>query len=233
MMTTEPKYSLLLVEDDPAIGTGVRSYLSKKGYHVTLVVNGEQALESAQNSTYDLILLDIMIPKVNGLEVLRILKEKHIRTPVLVLSALAEQKDILAGFGLGVDDYLTKPFSFVELEARAKAILNRTLPPDRSPMDVCYIGDLTINFTTHEASRGVTAVTFTALEYDILRYLIQNRNKTISRKQLLRNVWKIDENITTRTVDRHIASVRKKIEPNPEIPKFIETIYGLGYRLNL
>jgi len=233
MKKTEPKYCLLLVEDDPSIGTGLHSYFSRKGYQTTLADNGEEALKYIRQNTYDLILLDIMMPKLSGLEVLQILNEEGRTTPVLVLSALVEQKYILKGFGLGVDDYVTKPFSFAELEARAKAILTRTLPRDRSPMDIGKIGDLMVNFTTHEASRGQSPVSFTALEYDILRYLIQNRNKTVTRKQLLRNVWRIDENITTRTVDRHIASVRKKVEPDPNHPVYIETIYGQGYRLNL
>jgi DNA-binding response OmpR family regulator len=150
--------------------------------------------------------------------------------PVLVLTAKGEQESKLKGFGLGADDYVTKPFNVEELAARVKAILQRTMPPDKAPMDVYQIGEVEINFSTHEAHRNGEDVNFTALEFDILRYLIQYRGQTVTRKQLLRDVWGIDEEIITRTIDRHMASVRKKIEPDPSSPEYIKTVYGIGYR---
>jgi DNA-binding response OmpR family regulator len=171
-----------------------------------------------------------MLPKKDGFEVLRESQEVGISAPVLMLTARGEQESKLKGFGLGADDYITKPFNVEELAARVKAVLQRTLPPAKAPMDVYTIGDVEINFSTHEAFRGEEPISFTALEFDILRYLIQHRGRTVTRKQLLRDVWGIDENIITRTIDRHMASVRKKIEPDPSSPTYIETVYGIGYR---
>jgi DNA-binding response OmpR family regulator len=178
----------------------------------------------------DVVLLDVMLPKKDGFEVLRESQEMGFSAPVLMITARGEQESKLKGFGLGADDYITKPFNVEELAARVKAILQRTMPPSEAPMDVYEIGDVEVNFTTHEAFRGDEEINFTALEFDILRYLIQHEGRTVTRKQLLRDVWGIDENIITRTIDRHMASVRKKIEPDPSAPKYIETVYGIGYR---
>jgi DNA-binding response OmpR family regulator len=149
-----------------------------------------------------------------------------------MITARGEQESKLKGFGLGADDYITKPFNVEELAARVKAILQRTMPPAEAPMDVYEIGDVEVNFSTHEAYRDGDELNFTALEFDILRYLIQHKGRTVTRKQLLRDVWGIDENIITRTIDRHMASVRKKIEPDPSDPTYIETVYGIGYRFD-
>lgn len=221
---------MLIVEDDPDVGMGLQDFFELKGYDVALANDGEKATDMIRQNEYDVVLLDVMLPKKNGFEVLRESQELGVTTPVLMLTARGQQEDILQGFGLGVDDYVTKPFNAEELAARVKAILQRALPPDKAPMNIYQIGDVEINFTTHEARRGDEEVNFTALEYDILRYLIQNRGRTVTRRQLLRDVWGIDQEIITRTVDRHIASVRKKIEPDPNEPTHIETVYGLGYR---
>lgn len=230
MKTTETDFHMLIVEDDPDVGMGLQDFFEIKGYEVTLATDGAQATERIQEENFDIVLLDIMLPQKNGFEVLQEAQDLGVTTPVLMLTAKGEQEDILRGFGLGVDDYVTKPFNAEELAARVKAILQRTLPPDKAPMTVYTIGDVEINFSTHEAQRGEEEVNFTALEFDILRYLIQNRGRTVTRRQLLRDVWGIDQEIITRTVDRHIASVRKKIEPDPNEPTHIETVYGLGYR---
>jgi DNA-binding response OmpR family regulator len=230
MKTTDTTFKMLIVEDDPDVGMGLQDFFELKGYDVSLATDGEQALDRMQQQSYDIVLLDVMMPKKNGYDVLAESQEMGITTPVLMLTAKGDQEDILRGFGLGANDYVTKPFNAEELAARVKAILNRTLPPDKAPMSIYRIGDVEVNFTTHEAIRGDEAISFTALEFDILRYLIQNRGRTVSRRQLLRDVWGIDQEIITRTVDRHIASVRKKIERNPDEPTHIETVYGLGYR---
>lgn len=187
-------------------------------------------MQKMKEQEFDIVLLDIMLPKKNGFDVLKESQELGVTAPVLMLTAKGEQEDILRGFGLGAEDYVTKPFNAEELAARVKAILHRTQPPDKAPMNVYRIGDVEINFSTHQATRGEDEVNFTALEFDILRYLIQNRGRTVTRRQLLRDVWGIEQEIITRTVDRHIASVRKKIEPDPNEPEHIETVYGLGYR---
>jgi DNA-binding response OmpR family regulator len=222
---------MLIVEDDPDIRMGLREYFDMEGYEVETAEDGEVALEAMKNAEQcDVVLLDIMLPKKDGFEILREAQEMGFSAPVLVLTAKGEQEAKLKGFGLGADDYITKPFNVEELAARVKAILQRTMPPDKAPMDVYQIGDVEINFTTHEAHRNGEEVNFTALEFDILRYLIQYRGQTVTRKQLLRDVWGIDEEIITRTIDRHMASVRKKIEPDPSSPEHIKTVYGIGYR---
>jgi DNA-binding response OmpR family regulator len=229
--TTERTYHMLIVEDDPDIRMGLREYFDMEGYEVETAEDGEVAFDAMKNADQcDIVLLDIMLPKKDGFEVLREAQEIGFSAPVLVLTAKGEQESKLKGFGLGADDYVTKPFNVEELAARVKAILQRTMPPDKAPMDVYQIGDVEINFTTHEAHRNGEEVNFTALEFDILRYLIQYRGQTVTRKQLLRDVWGIDEEIITRTIDRHMASVRKKIEPDPSSPEHIKTVYGIGYR---
>lgn len=228
---TERTYHMLIVEDDPDIRVGLREFFGMEGYEVETAEDGEVALTAMKNAeTCDIVLLDIMLPKKDGFEVLREAQEMGFSAPVLVLTAKGEQESTLKGFGLGADDYVTKPFNVEELAARVKAILQRTLPPDKAPMDVYQIGEVEINFTTHEARRNGEDINFTALEFDILRYLIQYRGQTVTRKQLLRDVWGIDEEIITRTIDRHMASVRKKIEPDPSSPEYIKTVYGIGYR---
>lgn len=230
MKKTEQDFSMLIVEDDQDVGIGLQDFFDLKGYEVTLATDGEAAMEQIKEQEFDIVLLDIMLPKKNGFDVLKESQELGVTAPVLMLTAKGEQEDILKGFGLGAEDYVTKPFNAEELAARIKAILHRTQPPDKTPMNVYRIGDVEINFSTHEATRGDDEVNFTALEFDILRYLIQNRGRTVTRRQLLRDVWGIEQEIITRTVDRHIASVRKKIEPDPNEPEHIETVYGLGYR---
>jgi DNA-binding response OmpR family regulator len=226
-------FRMLVVEDDPDVGMGLKDFFELKGYDVTVANDGEKAMNAIrEDGAFDIVLLDVMLPKKNGFEVLQESQEMGLAAPVLMLTARGEHEDVLKGFGLGVEDYVTKPFNAEELAARVKAILHRTQPPDKTPMDVYRIGDVEVNFSTHEASRGDESLSFTALEFDILRYLIQNRGRTVTRKQLLRDVWGIEQDIITRTVDRHIASVRKKVEPDANEPTYIETVYGLGYRFN-
>lgn len=230
MKTTDQNFKMLIVEDDQDVGIGLQDFFELKGYEVNLATDGEQAMDKVKEQDFDIVLLDIMLPRKNGFDVLKECQELGVTAPVLMLTAKGEQEDILKGFGLGAEDYVTKPFNAEELAARVKAILHRTQPPDKTPMSIYTIGDVEINFTTHEAMRGEGEVNFTALEFDILRYLIQNRGRTVTRRQLLRDVWGIEQEIITRTVDRHIASVRKKIEQDPNEPEHIETVYGLGYR---
>ena len=226
----ETTYRMLIVEDDPDVLTGLEEYFRMKEYDITTAENGEEALAKMKPDAYDIVLLDVMLPKKNGFEVLEESQEEGFDAPILMLTARGEQENILKGFGLGAQDYIQKPFNAEELAARVRAILTRTLPPDEAPMEVYEIGDVKINFSTHKATRNGEEVEFTALEFDILRYLIQNRGRTVTRKQLLKDVWGIEEDIITRTIDRHMASVRKKIEPDPSAPKYIETVYGIGYR---
>lgn len=225
---------MLIVEDDPAISMALQDFFEAEGYTVTLVETGAAALEHlVRENELKIAILDVMLPDRDGFAVLKEARERGVATPFLMLTGKGEQESILRGFGLGADDYMTKPFNPDELAARVKAILMRTLPPSEAPMEIFELGGLTINFTTHKAFRDGEEVNFTALEFDILRYLIQHQGRTVTRKQLLRDVWGIPQDIITRTIDRHIASVRKKIEPDAAAPTYIETVYGIGYRLNV
>ena len=233
MPTAPPPYRMLIVDDDPDIATALQDYFELNGYAVEVASDGEEALTKMRTEpSFDIVLLDVMLPKKNGFEVLQEAHEEGLDSPVLMLTARGEQENILKGFGLGANDYITKPFNADELAARVKAILQRTQPPSKTPMTIYEIGGVAINFSTHEAARDGDEVSFTALEFDILRYLIENKGRTVSRKQLLRDVWGIQQDIITRTIDRHMASIRKKIEPDPANPRYIETVYGVGYRFN-
>ena len=222
---------LLIVEDDAEVGAGLKEFFTLKEYDVTHVADGEKALrEMTTLPPYDLVLLDVMLPKKSGFEILREARRAGVDSPVIMLTVKGSKEDKLRGFELGADDYVTKPFNAEELAARVRAVLKRSQPPSDAPMDVYEFGDVTVNFSSHMAQRNGESVEFTALEFDILRYLIQYRGQTVTRKQLLRDVWGIDEEIITRTIDRHMASVRKKIEPDPSSPEHIKTVYGIGYR---
>jgi DNA-binding response OmpR family regulator len=231
--TTDRTYHMLIVEDDTDILMGLEEYFELEDYEVNTAEDGKTALQKMKDmDKCDVVLLDVMLPEKDGFEVLEESQEMGFSAPVLMITARGEQESKLKGFGLGADDYITKPFNVEELAARVKAILQRTMPPAEAPMDVYEIGDVEVNFSTHEAYRDGDELNFTALEFDILRYLIQHKGRTVTRKQLLRDVWGIDENIITRTIDRHMASVRKKIEPDPSDPTYIETVYGIGYRFD-
>ena len=231
--TTDRTYHMLIVEDDADILMGLEEYFELEDYEVQTAEDGEEALRKMKDmDKCDVVLLDVMLPEKDGFEVLEESQEMGFSAPILMITARGEQESKLKGFGLGADDYVTKPFNVEELAARVKAILQRTMPPSEAPMDIYEIGNVEVNFTTHEAYSDGEELNFTALEFDILRYLIQHKGRTVTRKQLLRDVWGIDENIITRTIDRHMASVRKKIEPDPSDPTYIETVYGIGYRFD-
>ncbi len=222
---------MLIVEDDPEMGMGLEDLFTMKGYEVVRAMDGEQALNQMTSlPPYDIVILDVMLPKRNGFDVLREARKSGVASPVLMLTVKGQEEDKLQGFGLGADDYMTKPFSAEELAARVKAVLRRTTAPSESPMDVYRFGNVEVNFSNHTAYSENEEIQFTALEFDILRYFIEHRGRTVSRKQLLRDVWGISGDITTRTIDRHVASLRKKIETDPNVPQYIETVYGIGYK---
>lgn len=230
--TSSSPYRMLIVDDDPDVGEALQTFFESHDFDVTLLKDGEETLATIRErpQDFDAVLLDVTLPGKSGFEVLEETQEMGFDAPILMLTGRGEQENILTGFGLGADDYIIKPFNPDELLARVRAVLHRTQPPDRAPMDVYEIGDVEINFSTHEAQQNGEPVAFTALEFDILRYLILNRGKTVTRRQLLTDVWGIEQDIVTRTIDRHMASVRKKIEPDPAVPVYIETVYGIGYR---
>lgn len=232
-MTTNGSYKVFLVEDDADMQRALQDYLGMQGYDTTSSMDGEHAIETLRtNGHFDIILLDVMLPKKNGFEILREARGMGIRTPIIMLTAKNAHDDVLHGFELGADDYVPKPFSADVLDARLKAILSRTKPPAEKPMDVHRFGEMEVNFSSNEATRNSEPIAFTALEFELLRYLIAKKGQLVSRTELLRDVWNLPETVDTRTVDRHIASLRKKIEPDRDEPQHILTVYGRGYRFH-
>jgi DNA-binding response OmpR family regulator len=222
---------ILIVEDDPEVGMGLEDYFSIKGYDVTRAEDGEKALQEITTlPPYDVVLLDVMLPEKDGFEVLREARKAGVDSPVIMLTVKGQDKHKLRGFDLGADDYVTKPFNAEELAARVRAVLNRSQPANEEEPETYTFGDVEVDFDDGIATKDGSEIEFTSLEFDILEYFIKHRGRTVSRKQLLRDVWGISGDITTRTIDRHVASLRKKIEPDPTDPQFIETVYGIGYK---
>lgn len=223
---------MLIVEDDPEMSMGLEDFFELKGYDVERAENGEKGLQQITSlPPYDVVLLDVMLPEKNGFDILREARQGGVDSPVIMLTVKGKEEDKLQGFELGADDYVTKPFSAEELEARVKAVLERSGPSEEvEEMERFSFGDVEVDFEEQVARKGGEEIQFTALEFDILRYFIHRRGRTVSRKQLLRDVWGISGDITTRTIDRHVASLRKKIEPDPTAPVYIETVYGIGYK---
>lgn len=222
---------LLIVEDDLEVGNGLEDFFSMKDYEVTHVTEGKHALQEITTlPPYDVVLLDVMLPEKNGFEVLREARKAGVDSPIILLTIKSESKHKLRGFDLGADDYVTKPFDAEELAARVRAVLQRSQTQQPEVGDVYSFDEITIDFTDETATKQDEEIEFTELEFDILEYFINHRGRTVSRKQLLRDVWGISGDITTRTIDRHVASLRKKIEPDPDEPTYIQTVYGIGYK---
>lgn len=227
-----PCYHVLIVEDDLGLRTGLQDYFELEGFAVTTASDGEEALvRMRQAAGIDLVLLDNMLPKLSGFEVLDATRRLPGRPPVLMMTACGAPNQIMDGFNLGVDDYVVKPFSVDLLMARVRAVLRRHMPPALQPMTIHRFGDIEVNFSTHTAYRNGRPIHMTVLEFDLLLYLIQNEGRIITRDELLENVWHVPAEVETRTVDRHIASLRRKLE-DQTTPTYIRTIYGRGYRFN-
>lgn len=224
--------SLLIVEDEPQMRLGLTDNLEYEGYEVDFAEDGDEGLRKILENRYDVILLDVMLPKQSGLDVCKKAREQGIQSPIIMLTAKGEEIDKVLGLELGADDYITKPFSLRELLARIKAILRRNARTVESEEDKpVNLGQLNINFKTYEAYSGSNAVQMTHREFEILRYLWHHKNETISRDQLLNEVWGYDESITSRTVDNFILKLRQKIEEDPSHPSHILTVHGVGYKL--
>ncbi|MEJ2594440.1 MAG: response regulator transcription factor [bacterium] len=223
---------ILIVEDEAAMLSGLKDNLEIEGYAVDTAEEGKTGLDKILNNTYDLVLLDVMLPHISGFDICRAVRKEGISTPIILLTAKGEEIDKVLGLELGADDYLTKPFSLRELFARIKAVLRRALPPEEnSDAERVTIGKLTFNFPNYEAFQDGEAVKLTHKEFDFMHYLWQNRNKVVSRDDLLDNVWGADYIPSSRTVDNFILKLRQKIEPDPNNPKIILTVHGVGYKL--
>jgi DNA-binding response OmpR family regulator len=226
---------ILIVEDEPGMLRGLKDNLELEGYEVDTADEGKTGLEKIIQNTYDLILLDVMLPNVSGFDICKTARNKGIDTPIILLTAKGEEIDKVLGLELGADDYITKPFSLRELLARIKAILRRYQQPadNTSPSDKVQIGNLVINFKNYEACVNNVPIKMSYKEFEILHFLYTNISKTVHRDELMSNVWGIDYEITTRTVDNFILKLRQKIETDPNNPKIIHTVHGVGYKLVL
>lgn len=218
---------VLIVEDEPAMIRLLKDNFLYEGYDISVAKDGEAALEMALNRSPDLILLDIMLPKLDGLSVCRELRERGLRTPILMLSVRDLEQDKITGLKIGADDYLTKPFSVKELMARAEAVLRRA---DRRSFDTYHFGDVELNFISFTATKRGLPVELSPREFEILRYMIDNRGRVISRTEMLERIWGYSSNLHTRTVDSHIANLRQKLEDVPSSPTYIQTVHRIGYK---
>lgn len=222
-------YRILIVEDDRAILSALETNLRAEGYEVETAVDGKAGLERAREPAQDLILLDLMLPKLSGEEICRTLRQEGITTPILFLTAKNEEEHRVAGFQLGADDYVSKPFSIRELLGRIQAILKRSA--GRKQLLAHYrFGGLSVDFLKMQAHRGDQAIPLTTRETAILRLMVSNKGVVISRDRLLNEVWGYDAYPTTRTVDNQIVKLRQKLEEDPESPRHILTVRGTGYK---
>ena len=223
---------ILLVEDEPGLQLTLSDRLRREGYVVETAGDGQSGLDKAATGAFDLVLLDVMLPRKNGFDVLRDLRQRAVETPVIMLTARGQVVDTVVGLKLGADDYLAKPFEMMELLARIEARLRRRVAaPAAFPTGEGYqFGDVRVDYRSAEVFRGDRTVELSAREYQLLRYLIEHRGETISRDQLLNEVWGYNAMPSTRTVDVHVAWLRQKIEPNSRHPQFLLTVHGLGYR---
>jgi two-component system alkaline phosphatase synthesis response regulator PhoP len=220
-----------LVEDEPGLVLTLTDYLSTEGYSVAAASDGVAGFERALAEEFDIILLDVMLPHKNGFDVCRDLREQGVATPILMLTARGQLVDKVLGLKIGADDYLSKPFEPLELLARIEAILRRSQTgPTGSHKDSYSFGDIRVDFRRTEASRDGETIDLSALEFRLLRYFIEHRGETLSRDELLDNVWRYDPSVYSRTVDVHVSSLRQKIERDPANPELIVTVYGLGYK---
>jgi DNA-binding response OmpR family regulator len=224
---------ILIVEDEPAMRMGLKDNLEFEGYEVDLAEDGHAGLEKITANKYNLILLDVMMPKMSGLDVCRTIRKNGINTPVILLTAKGEEIDKILGLELGADDYVTKPFSLRELLARIKAILRRgeDSATENKSEEMVKIGRLDLNFPSYNAFEEGTPVQLSHKEFEILHLLWNRKNTTVSRDDLLNEIWGYDETPTTRTVDNFMLRLRQKIEKDFNHPHVIISVHGIGYKL--
>ena len=224
---------VLVIEDDPAILSGLADNLKCEGYDVITATDGESGYQMARREKPDLLILDLMLPEMGGYEVCRKLRSEGISAPILILSARSEEANRVLGLNLGADDYVTKPFSVLELMARVRALLRRAQQQPRSLPDEIRFGDVSVDFKRFETSKKGRRVELTRKEFGILRLLAANPGEVVTREDLLNEVWGYESYPTTRTVDTHMASIRAKLEGNPAAPRHLVTMHGVGYKLVL
>jgi DNA-binding response OmpR family regulator len=226
---------LLIVEDEPGMVNGLKDNLEFEGFEVDIAMEGKTGLKKVTEGKYDLILLDVMLPEVSGFDICKAARKQGVATPIILLTARGEEIDKVLGLELGADDYITKPFSLRELLARIRAIMRRA-PAGKdgsSETEFVEIGKLKVNFRNYVATEGKQEIKMSYKEFEILHYMYMNAGKTIQRDDLMSDVWSIDYEVSTRTIDNFIMKLRHKIEADPNNPKIILTVHGVGYKMVL
>ena len=219
--------TVLIIEDDPTMLIGLRDNFEYQGYKVLTAGDGDKGLEAAVNARPDLILLDIMLPKVNGYEICRLIREQKLTMPIIMLTAKGEESDVVLGLNLGADDYVTKPFSIKELLARAAAFLRRTR---KETQEAFEFGGLRLDLSARRLMRKNKEIELSPKEFDLLAYFVKKPGRALTRDEILNAVWGYDCVVTGRSIDRFVTTLRNKIEPDPSRPAFIHTIRRIGYR---
>jgi DNA-binding response OmpR family regulator len=222
---------VLIIEDEESILMALKDDLTIEGYAVTTATDGETGFAAACEKRYDLLILDIMLPGMDGFDVCKKLREKGVTTPIIMLSARGQEIDRVLGLELGADDYVTKPFSPRELLARVKALLRR-VNQTRQSEDLVSFGEITVDFRKYEIRRSGDLIYLTSLEFSLLKFLVDNSDRALSRNEILDGVWGDNVYVFDRTVDTHIGHLRKKIEDNPDRPRHILSVRGVGYRFS-
>jgi len=224
------KKKILLIEDEPGLAATLQERLQCEGYGVEAAQDGEAGLERATRDYFDMIVLDVMAPGKSSLEICRELRQQCITVPILMLSARSQTMDKVLGLKIGADDYITKPFDMLELLARIEAHLRRALSATGSPGAIYQFGPIRVDFRRTEVFRQGSPVPLSAREFQLIKYFIEHRGATLPRKELLKEVWGYVGAPSTRTVDVHVFTLRRKLEIDPRNPQFIQTIMGLGYK---
>ena len=222
-----PTETILIIEDDPAMLRGLRDNFEFEGYRVQTAADGDAGLKAALAIRPDLILLDLMLPKVNGYEICRFLRDEQLDMPILMLTAKGQESDIILGLKLGADDYVTKPFSIKELLARTEALLRRRRNRTASVHD---FGDCRLDTAARTFTRAGKDVPLSPKEFELLAYLVANAGRALSRDTIMATVWGYDRTVTLRSIDRFVNALRGKIEPDPAAPRFITTVREFGYK---
>jgi two-component system alkaline phosphatase synthesis response regulator PhoP len=225
-----PSARLLLVEDEPGLQLALSDRLIAEGYRVETAGDGHIAIERATAEPFDVIILDVMLPGRDGFDVAKTVRQQGVQTPILMLTARGQVVDRVVGLKLGADDYLTKPFETIELLARIEALLRRAPTIGGSSVERYQFGAVLVDARKAEVSKDGVLVELSAKEFHLLRYFIEHRGATLSREELLQEVWGYHATPSTRTVDVHVAWLRQKLEPNTRVPQYILTVHGLGYK---
>ncbi|MEZ5285061.1 MAG: response regulator transcription factor [Vicinamibacterales bacterium] len=225
-----PTHRLLLVEDEPGLQLTLSDRLAAEGYQVETAADGDTAVSRAGGEPFDIIVLDVMLPGRDGFEVARTLRQQGVMTPILMLTARTLVIDRVVGLKLGADDYLTKPFDTSELLARLEALLRRAPAKAGVSLERYQFGDVAVDVRRAEVTKGGEPLELSAKEFQLLRYFIEHRGATLSREELLHDVWGYTATPSTRTVDVHVAWLRQKLEPNPRVPQYVLTVHGMGYK---